>query len=77
MCTVSRVFYYAKAELASPQRNNISLTCPYEYFCSRKTGQNDGKERNARMGVFKFELIDNHDIKMVDPAGFEPATKGL
>ena len=28
-------------------------------------------------GLFKFELIDNQGIKMVDPAGFEPATKGL
>ena len=44
---------------------------------SRKTGQNDGKEGNARMGLFKLKLIDNQCIKMVDPAGFEPATKGL
>ena len=28
-------------------------------------------------GVLKLELIDNQSIKMVDPAGFEPATKGL
>ena len=29
------------------------------------------------MGLFKFKLIDNQSIKMVDPAGFEPANKGL
>ena len=29
------------------------------------------------MEPFKFELIENQGIKMVDPAGFEPATKGL
>ena len=40
-------------------------------------GKNDGKEGNAGMELFKLELIDNQDIKMVDPAGFEPATKGL
>ena len=40
-------------------------------------GQNDGKEGNTEMGQLKLELIDNQDIKMVDPAGFEPATKGL
>ena len=39
--------------------------------------QNDGKEGNMEMGPFEFKLIDNQDIKMVDPAGFEPATKGL
>ncbi len=40
-------------------------------------GQNDGKEGNMETGLFKFKLIDNQGIKMVDPAGFEPATKGL
>ena len=39
--------------------------------------QNNGKEENDEMGLFEFKLIDNQDIKMVDPAGFEPATKGL
>ncbi len=29
------------------------------------------------MEPLKFELIENQGIKMVDPAGFEPATKGL
>ena len=29
------------------------------------------------MGLLKFELAGNQGIKMVDPAGFEPATKGL
>lgn len=66
-----------KVELTSPQQNNMSLTCPYERFYSRKTGQNDEKEGNAETGLLRFELIDNQDIKMVDPAGFEPATKGL
>ena len=39
--------------------------------------QNDGKKRDAEIASFMFELIDNQGIKMVDPAGFEPATKGL
>ena len=47
------------------------------HFYSRKTAQNDGKEGNVETGALKFELIDNQGIKMVDPAGFEPATKGL
>ena len=29
------------------------------------------------MELFKLKLIDYQGIKMVDPAGFEPATKGL
>ena len=44
---------------------------------SQKTGKNNGKEGNVEMVAFKFKLIDNQGIKMVDPAGFEPATKGL
>ena len=39
--------------------------------------QNDRKEGNAEVGLFEFKRIDNQGIKMVDPAGFEPATKGL
>ena len=77
MCTVSRVFYYAKDELTSAQRNNMSLTCPYEHFYSRKMAQNGGKKENVEMGLFEFKPVGNQGIKMVDPAGFEPATKGL
>ena len=44
---------------------------------SQKTGKNNEKEENVEMGLFEFKSIDNQDIKMVDPAGFEPATKGL
>ena len=29
------------------------------------------------MELSEFKLVDNQGIKMVDPAGFEPATKGL
>ena len=39
--------------------------------------QNNEKEENAEMGLFEIKLVDNQDKKMVDPAGFEPATKGL
>ena len=46
-------------------------------FTVEKSAQNDEKEGNVGMGLFKLNLIDNQGKKMVDPAGFEPATKGL
>ena len=63
-CVLCHAFLLRKKnELNSAQRNNTSLTCPYEHFYSRKTGQNDGKEENDEMGLFKFKLIDNQSIK--------------
>ena len=44
---------------------------------SQKTGKSNEKEGNVGTGLFELKLVDNQGIKMVDPAGFEPATKGL
>ena len=62
-------------QLASTKRHGLNMALHVANLS--KTGKNDGKKGKAGTGRFVLEHIGNQGIKMVDPAGFEPATKGL